>query len=127
MLKPRYAETYYALGYARIAKHEFDEAIADFDQAIRFDGTMAWAYQGRGTALMNKRELVQAIADFGRALELDSQIAEAYMNRGLTRLLQDKDTEAQSDFEKYLALKPAGRSELDQRIETARALRSRKP
>jgi Tfp pilus assembly protein PilF len=47
----------------------------------------------------------------------------AYENRGLTLVLQGKDLDAERDFVRALAIKPAIKAELDERIKVAKALR----
>jgi tetratricopeptide (TPR) repeat protein len=47
---------------------EFDEAIADYSEAIRIDGELSGAYTGRGLAYEGKIEVEKAKADYRKAL-----------------------------------------------------------
>ena len=88
---------------------------------------MAAAYQGRGTARMRQNDLAGAIVDLNRALELNPELEFARMNRGLALLLQGKDAEAEKDFAQCLQLRPDLKTDLEQRIEGAKQLRSKTP
>ncbi|PYS32485.1 MAG: hypothetical protein DMF75_11875, partial [Acidobacteria bacterium] len=100
--------------------------ISDFDNAIKLEPRMAWAYQGRGIARTALNDLEAAMVDFSRALELDPKLLNAYLNRGLVLLLQGKDSEAAKDFARVLTLKPESKTELERRSELAKNLRSNK-
>jgi len=87
---------------------------------------MAWAYQGRGTAWMKKAEMAKAIDDFTRAIERDPDLAWAYFNRGLAQVYLGNESEAKKDFDECLKLRPDLKTQLNQKIELARQLRSQK-
>ncbi len=63
------------------ALHEYDKAIADFDEAVRRDPKQATFYCDRGTARSYKRQNDQAIADYTEAIRLDPKFATAYIRR----------------------------------------------
>ena len=88
----------------------YDDAIADFNQAIAFKGDDALAYCDRGYALYFLNEWSLAMADFNQAIALDPHLAEAYIGRGHTRIrLGQGATEAMPDFRKALELSWDGR------------------
>ena len=124
-LNPRLAEASYNRGWVRRDKGDFEGAILDFNRAIELNPQMAWAYHGRGTAWMSI-DLKRAMADLNRALELNPNLANSYMNRGLVWLLQGNEKEAEKDFERFLALTPNMKYELDRSIKLARELRAEK-
>ena len=64
-------------------KGEFDNAIEDFDKAIKLNTNYAEAYGNRGIAYGMKGELDNAIEDFNRSIEINPNRAEPYSNRGL--------------------------------------------
>ena len=49
---------------------EYDNAIADYSEAIRIDGGLSGAYTGRGLAYEGKGEVDKAKADYRKALTL---------------------------------------------------------
>jgi tetratricopeptide (TPR) repeat protein len=65
------------------AKHEYDNAIADHDEALRLDPKSDSTYLNRGVAWAAKDVREKAIADFTEAIRLDSKCSVAYFNRGL--------------------------------------------
>src|SRR5262252_8981565 len=71
-------------GVVYLTRHDFDRAIADFEQAVRLDPKMADAYGNRGMAYRNKGELDQAVRDFDEAIRLAPRDAAIYNNRGAT-------------------------------------------
>jgi len=82
----------------------FDQAVANFSEAIRADPTNAAAYWNRGAVLCDRQECEQAIADFTRALDLDPDYAQAYYDRGMVYRALDHREKAAADFESYLDL-----------------------
>jgi len=76
----------YALrGAAHWRQRDFDDAIADENEAIKIDPNLAAAYAARGAAYGNKGEDDQGIADDTKAIELDPNYVSAYSNRGTAR------------------------------------------
>jgi tetratricopeptide (TPR) repeat protein len=98
--------TYFLRGRAYQQKGEYDQAIADFDQAITLKPDDAGTYSSRGDAYRKKGEYDRAIADYDQALALEPDYAEAYYGRGLTYSLNGEYDRAIKDFDQALALKP---------------------
>jgi protein O-mannosyl-transferase len=69
-------------GCARLAKGETDQALREFDRAIRLQPTNAYAYANRGIAHHARGDYDQEVRDCTRAIELKPDFAEAYNNRG---------------------------------------------
>ena len=57
-------------------KCDYDQAIADFDEAIALDPQDALAYANRGYAYYNLGDDDKAIADYERALELGLELSD---------------------------------------------------
>jgi tetratricopeptide (TPR) repeat protein len=71
-------------------QQKYDLALADFDQAIRYDPKSASGYTGRGNALRLLGRLDESIAAHSEAIRLEPNNAMAYSNRG--NALGDKKT-----------------------------------
>lgn len=87
--RPGDALLHYKHGMAHLHSDEFQEAIQEFDQAIRLDPDCHLLYCWRGHAWLSKGnrdascgDFVEAIRDFDRAIRLDQQNAEYYLDRG---------------------------------------------
>ena len=65
--------------YRRQEKYQL--ALADFDQALRYDPKSASAYTGRGNALRHLGRLDQSIAAHSEAIRLEPNNAMAYRTR----------------------------------------------
>jgi tetratricopeptide (TPR) repeat protein len=103
---PRCAGDYLDRGISRNLKGEFDQALADFHQAIRLDPGCAQAYLNRGIAWKAVGEYGKAIADFTEAIDLDPKLTVAFVNRGLTVQAREDYDQALSDFEEAIKLDP---------------------
>ena len=77
-----YADLCMQRGYAWGVAKEYDKAIPDFNEAIRFNPQLAGAYIGRGHAHCGKKAFDKAIADYDQALKIDPAAVVALMGRG---------------------------------------------
>ncbi len=85
----------------------YQEAIAEFTQAIEFNPDLAVAHYARGVVYWRElNDYERAVRDLTRALELDPHIAKAYLNRGLSRVYGRLGSREEmiADFERYLEL-----------------------
>ena len=55
-------------------KCETDDALADYNEAVRIDPKSAKAYDYRGIACFAKKDYDMAIADYSEAIRLDPKI-----------------------------------------------------
>src|SRR5690242_4388303 len=77
-------------------KGELPRAIADYDQAIRFDPNLALAFKNRGIAYNARGELDLAIRDYEQAISLDPKSTSAFYNRAVAY-------QAKGDLDRALA------------------------
>ena len=71
-------------GKAAFAKKDYDQAIAEYTEAIRIDPKYRDAYFNRGTTYhFGKRDYDRAIADYTQAIQLDPKIADSFSARGV--------------------------------------------
>lgn len=71
---------------------QFEEAIENFDQAIKYDSDNYEAYFYRGCAKYNIFQKQAALEDYNKALEINPNYLQAYFNIGLYyRSINDYD------------------------------------
>ncbi len=86
---------------------EYNEALADFNDAIDLDETIAEAYLNRGNTWFFAGRLDDAMADYEKALALDvSEPWAAWYNIGLIHDARNERDEAQEAYRKALDLNP---------------------
>jgi tetratricopeptide (TPR) repeat protein/membrane protease YdiL (CAAX protease family) len=86
---------------------EYDQAIAECDQAIQANPGFAPAYAIRAEAYRMKGDNDRALADCNRALELDPAHALPYTTRGNVYLAREAYDRAIDDLDKAIALDPS--------------------
>jgi tetratricopeptide (TPR) repeat protein len=97
---------YNGRGNAYMYKHDYDRAIADFEQAIRLDPKFAKAYNGRGATYFRKGDYDRAMSDYDRAIRLDPKYAVTYVNRGYVYEQKSNYRRAIADYDHALKLDP---------------------
>src|SRR5581483_10108210 len=69
-------------GQALFYRDDFDNAIREFNEAIRIDPKNATAYKHRGDAWKRKFDWDRAIQDYNQAIRLDPDEEDTYYCRG---------------------------------------------
>lgn len=108
-LNPNSAAAYYKHGKYHAERREFEEAIADFTEAIRLgDSELDYKfYLERGWAFQSSRFYDEAIADYSQSIELNPGCEDAYFERGWIYAEQKKDYDAAiQDFNRVIELNP---------------------
>jgi protein O-GlcNAc transferase len=82
-LRSESALAHFNLGLA-LAEDSNEEAIGEFEEAVRLDGTLSEAYDGLGTAMWLAGRLDESIAAHEQALRLDPRSALAASSLGNT-------------------------------------------
>jgi len=107
------AENLHELGRVYLAKNNFDEAIRQFEKALRKNTNIAKLHNDLGAALMEKskpqdegrlQNLAKANEEFARAIELDKNLLDAYFNRALCLQKLNLPDQATEAWQKYLQL-----------------------
>src|SRR5882757_11243247 len=68
-------------GIAHGKAGDYDQAIADFDAALRINPNHLRAYVNRGNANFTRRDYDRAVADFGQAIRLEPKNVTIVMSR----------------------------------------------
>ena len=100
-----------------------NDAVRDFDNAIRLDPNLGKYYSSRGAANHRLGNLDAALADLATALRLDPNDAKTYFNRAQIRLQQQAYDEAESDLQSATRLGYTFASRELQRLITERSTR----
>jgi Flp pilus assembly protein TadD len=89
-------KTYIDQGVAHLEAGKFDQALGDFNEALKLKPNDPALYDYRGIAYRAQGQDDKALADFNRAMELEPRFARAYRNRAM--IYFDR-----SDFDKSVA------------------------
>lgn len=90
LLKDENANTYYKRGFAHYNLENYQEAIADYIQAIRINPNYAKAYHQLGLVRYQIKDYEGAVADFTEVIRINPNDALAYRNRaGIRYFLKD--------------------------------------
>jgi CHAT domain-containing protein/Tfp pilus assembly protein PilF len=113
--------THHALGEVYLAKKQLDEAIKEFDEALKSDQKNARLYSDLGAAWLEKgkeeserNEQGKAAAGFARsfdnlkkAIDLDDNLLPARFNRALCYQLMLLPLQAEAEWREYLKRDPS--------------------
>ncbi len=94
------------LGYDLSAQGEGNEAIAEFNEALRIRPDFAEGHNNLGAALAQQGKLADAIPHYLRALELKPDYAEAHGNLGVALATQGRTDQAIREFLESLRINP---------------------
>jgi tetratricopeptide (TPR) repeat protein len=100
------AEDHLNRGITYFRLKRYDDALADFEQAVRLEPSQSSAYAYRGQAYAALQRHGEALADQDKAIWLDPSNALAYNARGITYSLQGRDDEALADYGRAIQLDP---------------------
>jgi len=105
---PEYAPAFYLLGTILTSQEQYDEAIKQFDRAIRLNPTYSDAYAGRATARLADDPEAQdeALTDYRRALYFDPQSRKANDDCGRLLLLAEQYDAAIRTFGRLIDIAP---------------------
>ncbi|MEH1788106.1 MAG: tetratricopeptide repeat protein [Nostoc sp.] len=96
----------FELGNLLYAASEYEEAIASYDQALKFKPDYHEAWNNRGNALGNLERFEEAIASYDQALKFKPDYHEAWNNRGIALRKLGRFEEAIASYDQALEIKP---------------------
>jgi protein O-mannosyl-transferase len=84
-----------------------DEAIANFEEALRLKPDLAEARYNLGNALLKKGRADEAMAQFQQAVQIEPELANAHSDLGNLLLQKGRVNEAIAQYQRSLELQPA--------------------
>jgi tetratricopeptide (TPR) repeat protein len=93
-------------GISHVKMRHYEEALADFDQALELDPKLTRATVYRGVVHRDMRAFEKAFRDFSLALELGSDEGWVLANRGITYWLMGCYEESLADHDRAIELRP---------------------
>ena len=97
---------HYNLGIVLATAGRFQEAIGEYEQALRSTPDDAWIHLNLGVALYQAGQMSAAIGHYEQALRIKPDFADAHYNLGIALNDQGKVPEAIGQWEEALRIKP---------------------
>ncbi len=91
----------------------YDEAIADYNDAIALNPQYAEAFLYRGHAYSRKQDYERALLDYNRAVQLDPKYSDTYSHRGNVYSLRKNYAQAIADYTRAIQLQDDGYTYID--------------
>ena len=103
---PQSARDFYARGITKLDQYNYQDAAADFTQAIKLDPKYIEAYFKRGYSYTWVSKHQEALTDFNQVVVLDPNYLDGYLNRGWSQIFLQNDQAALEDFNRAIRLNP---------------------
>ena len=100
------AAAFNSRGNAYDDKMDYSQAIADYNEALRYDPQSSMAFFNRGQSFSRQQNHDRAIADYSEAIRLKPQYAKAYYGRGISERRLGKSAESAADIARACAIDP---------------------
>jgi tetratricopeptide (TPR) repeat protein len=100
------AADYCNRGIAKQTLGKYEEALAEFETALRLNPDDADLYWIRGSCYRDQGRLDEALTDYGFALQITPDYAQVYNDRGNTYSALGRYEEALADYNHALSLDP---------------------
>jgi tetratricopeptide (TPR) repeat protein len=104
---PQNAQAFILRGRAQKALGNFNDAISDFDEAIKLDPRFLMAYLYRGEAKDKINHTYDAIAECDRAIAIDPNFSRAWFQKALWETKMLNYTGAIADLDHLIAIDPS--------------------
>jgi tetratricopeptide (TPR) repeat protein len=100
------ANAYYDRGVALEERDELDEALKDYNEAIRRNAKFSEVYNARANIWSQKGELDKALDDYGKSLQLDPMSSLVLVNRGMVWVEKEDYDRALIDYNEAIRIDP---------------------
>lgn len=118
---------FYHIGLLLEENGESEEAEEAYTKALVYGISGKLSYNinfRRGKIRLANKQYKAAVRDFSWAIHNNKEFADAYVERGIAIFSLGHDQLAKKDFDKFLQLNPKGQNILNERISTAKKLRT---
>lgn len=100
------ASAYYDRGVVLEERDELDEALKDYNEAIRRNAKFSEVYNARANIWSQKGELDKALEDYGKSLQLDPMSSLVLCNRGMVWVAKEDYDRALVDYNEAIRIDP---------------------
>jgi len=100
------AREYVARGEASLKAGKWEQAYADFNQAIELEPDNAEAYRYRGATFYKLGDAKTALKDYNQAITLDPNNSDLFLNRGILQADSGDSQNALVDLDEAIRLNP---------------------
>lgn len=104
---PGLGNLYLNRGKAQLDGEKWDEALADYSNALKCNPSLAPAYVSRGFVWQIKGDLKQAVADYDEMIRREPQFSPAFRLRASALQMQGNWRGAIPDLQSFIRLEPA--------------------
>ena len=87
-------------------KKDYDQAIENYNAALRLNPNYATVFNSRGNVYLDKKDYDRAIQDYDQAIGLSPNYAVAFYNRGLAYQNKKDQDRAIQDYDQAIRLDP---------------------
>lgn len=101
-MRPATFEEAAKLGADAFVRRDFDQAIKNWNEAIRLNPNHSEARRWRGDGWLNKKQYDKALADYDQSLQIDPQNARAYCSRGAVWTEKGQPEKAIADLDEAI-------------------------
>ena len=117
------SDVYQQRGYASAQAQKYQDAIADFNEALKIDSRDARIYEQRATVEVKMKDYDKALADYSEAIKLKPDEVRLYLYRGYIYEAKGDLKNSMADTEKVLKQDPGNKEaqERKKRLETRQA------